>query len=175
MELKTILEKERKGYFNNKNKIHSLWEYLRLGRKGQTWKFQKNFRKAEYYFNKKEINYLYYLLYWYYDYKRNSLGNRLNIDLGFNTLSSGLVIEHANIIVGSATVGYNCILHGQNCIGSGAVIGDNCEMMVGAKVFGPAKLGNNVTVAAGAIVLGEFLEDNIMIGGIPAKILKRKY
>ena len=164
-ELKTILVKERKGYFNNKNRIYSLFEYLRLGRKGQTWRFQKNFRKAEYYFNKKNKNPLYYIFYLYYDYKRNSLGNRLNIDLGFNTLSTGLRIEHTNIIVGSAKVGQNCILHGQNCIGSGAVIGDNCELMVGAKIFSPAKLGNNVTVAAGAIVLGEFMENNILIGG----------
>lgn len=174
MELKAVLEKERKGYFSDKSIISFLWECLRLGRKGQTWRFQKNFRKAEYYFNKKETNPLYYLFYLYYDYKRNKLGNKLNLDLGFNTLASGVVIEHTNIIVGSAKVGANCIFHGQNCIGSGAVVGDDCELMVGAKVFGPAKLGNNITVAAGAIVLGEFLEDNILIGGVPAKILKKK-
>ena len=34
-----------------------------------------------------------------------------------------------------------------------------------------SKIGNNSVVAAGAVVNGEF-PDNVVIGGVPAKILK---
>lgn len=53
----------------------------------------------------------------------------------------------------------------------GITIGNN--VWVGAKVtfLDGAFLGNNCVVAAGAVVKGVF-PDNVIIGGVPAKILK---
>lgn len=54
----------------------------------------------------------------------------------------------------------------------GIKIGDDC--WVGAKVtfLDGATVGNHCVVAAGAVVKGDF-PDNSMIGGVPAKILKK--
>lgn len=54
----------------------------------------------------------------------------------------------------------------------GIEIGDDC--WIGAKVtfLDGAKIGNRCVVAAGAVVKGEF-PDHVMIGGVPAKILKK--
>ena len=51
-------------------------------------------------------------------------------------------------------------------------IGDNCWIGAGAIVLGGVSLGDNVTVAAGAVVTQSF-PGNCLIGGVPAKILKR--
>ncbi len=137
-------------------------------------KYLKLLRTTEYYDYKRSVNPIYMPLYIITKCRKNSLGERLNLDMGENAFDEGLFIAHKSIIVGSSTIGKNCILHGQNCIGSGAVIGDDCEMMVGAKIFGPAHIGNNVTVAAGAVVVKNIEEDNVVIAGVPARIISYK-
>ena len=42
----------------------------------------------------------------------------------------------------------------------------------GAKVLGPITVGNNVVIGANAVVVKD-VEDNVVVGGIPAKIIKR--
>lgn len=54
------------------------------------------------------------------------------------------------------------------------IIGDNCYFGVGSSVIGKnIKIGNNVTVAAGAVVTKD-IPDNVVVAGIPAKIIKYK-
>lgn len=57
---------------------------------------------------------------------------------------------------------------------SGITIGDNC--WVGAKVtfLDGARVGSGCVIAAGAVVRGEF-PDNVIIGGVPAKIIKNRF
>ncbi|POY74045.1 hypothetical protein BMF94_2857 [Rhodotorula taiwanensis] len=50
-------------------------------------------------------------------------------------------------------------------------LGDDLWVGGGAKIIGPCKIGNNCTIAANAVVKGDF-PDNVVIGGIPARILK---
>ena len=52
-------------------------------------------------------------------------------------------------------------------------IGDNCYISTGATILAPITIGNNVTVAAGAVVTKD-VPDNCVVGGIPARLLKRK-
>jgi acetyltransferase-like isoleucine patch superfamily enzyme len=63
------------------------------------------------------------------------------------------------------------LIREQGVSSKGIVLGNN--IWVGAKVtfLDGSKIGNNSVVAAGAVVNGEF-PDNVVIGGIPAKILK---
>ncbi|GAA6005317.1 hypothetical protein JCM10207_002936 [Rhodosporidiobolus poonsookiae] len=51
-------------------------------------------------------------------------------------------------------------------------IGDHTWVGGGVKIVGPVKIGKNCTVAAGAVVTKDF-PDNVVIGGTPARILKR--
>lgn len=140
------------------------------------WRYQKYLRKEEYYFINKN-----YFLSAYYRRKKNILGEKLGFTIHKFVFGSGLHIWHyGNIVVNSGTrVGVNCVLHGDNCIGNNGktnkcpIIGDNCDIGVGAKIIGDIRIGNNVIIAAGAIVNKNILEDNVVVAGIPAKIIKR--
>ena len=52
-------------------------------------------------------------------------------------------------------------------------IGTKCWLGDGVKVLSGVTLGNNVTVAANSVVTKSF-ESNVIIGGVPARILKYK-
>ncbi|WP_368644946.1 sugar O-acetyltransferase [Alkalibacterium putridalgicola] len=51
------------------------------------------------------------------------------------------------------------------------VIGDNCWIGTNATIVGGVTLGDNVVVAAGAVVKKSF-PDNVIIGGVPAGIIR---
>jgi serine O-acetyltransferase len=53
------------------------------------------------------------------------------------------------------------------------VIGDNVIIGSGAKVLGGITIGHNVRVGANAVVTHS-VPDNVVVGGIPARILKEK-
>ncbi len=53
------------------------------------------------------------------------------------------------------------------------VIGDNCWIAANAVILRGVNLGNHVIVAAGSVVNKSFNEDNIVIAGVPARIVKR--
>lgn len=53
------------------------------------------------------------------------------------------------------------------------VVGDNCYFGVGSRILGPVQIGNNVSVGANAVVTKN-LPDNVVVGGVPARIIKFK-
>lgn len=54
------------------------------------------------------------------------------------------------------------------------VIGNHCRIANGATILPGVELkGKNIVVAAGSVVTKSFCEDNIVIGGVPASIIKR--
>lgn len=53
------------------------------------------------------------------------------------------------------------------------ILGDYVAFGPGAKAFGKITIGNNVFVAPNADVTKD-VPDNVIVGGIPAKILKDK-
>jgi acetyltransferase-like isoleucine patch superfamily enzyme len=55
----------------------------------------------------------------------------------------------------------------------GIVIGRNCWIGAKATFLDGAEIGDSCIVAAGAVVKGKF-PDNVVIGGIPAKIIKSR-
>ncbi|MBT6438640.1 MAG: acyltransferase [Flavobacteriales bacterium] len=56
--------------------------------------------------------------------------------------------------------------------GDPIIIGENCWIGAGAKILPQVEIGNHVVVAAGAVVTKSFKEDNILLAGIPAEIVK---
>lgn len=168
-ELKEILKTEKQYYPFSKSKGKAIYAFFCQDRDYYVYKYIKQLRYTEYYFERKNNNKLLYFSYIFHKYKKNKLGRLIGIDMGEGAFKKGLYIAHTGIIVGSSSIGENCKLHGQNCIGSNVVIGDNCELWVGAKIIGPCKLGNNITVGAGAVVVDSFEEDGITLVGIPAR------
>ncbi len=63
-------------------------------------------------------------------------------------------------------------LQGVNSTG-GVSIGDNCWIGTKATILDGTKIGNGCVVAAGAVVKGVF-PDNVIIGGVPARIIKSR-
>lgn len=53
------------------------------------------------------------------------------------------------------------------------IIGDDCWLATGSIILPGVRLGNHVIVAAGAVVTQSFTEDNIVLAGVPARIVKR--
>ncbi|MBQ3493390.1 MAG: sugar O-acetyltransferase [Clostridia bacterium] len=110
-----------------------------------------------------------------------------NITVGENFFANyGCVILDVNKVV----IGKNCMLapcvkifsathpvdaNQRNSgleLGLPVTIGDNCWIGGGAIINPGVSLGNNVVVASGAVVTKSF-GDDVLIGGCPAKVIKK--
>lgn len=55
----------------------------------------------------------------------------------------------------------------------GIEVGDNCWIGAGACILDGSKIGNGCVIAANSVVNG-IIPDNVVVGGIPAKIIKSR-
>jgi maltose O-acetyltransferase len=111
----------------------------------------------------------------------------LHLQVGSNFYANhGCTILDCNIV----KIGDNCLLAPHVCISAAThpidpalraqgaeltapiTIGDNVWIGANATICPGVTLGHNVVVGAGAVVTKDF-PDNVVIGGVPAKILKR--
>lgn len=142
-------------------------------------RFNEYLRNQNYHFLIRVIPHLWY--------KRLSV--RLGFSIPFNVFDYGLGIVHYGLIVvnSDARIGKNCRIHVGVNIGASAgfkkpgetkkyapKIGDNCYIGPGAKLFGPIEIGNDCVIGANSVVNKSFDEENITIGGVPARILSDK-
>lgn len=115
--------------------------------------------------------------FWYWRFKR--LSYKLNYTIYKNTFGPGLFIGHYGTVVvnSKARIGSNCRIHVCTNIGGSKEgvprIGDNAYIGPGAKIFGAITIGNNVSIGANAVVNKSF-PDDVVIAGVPAKIVKYK-
>lgn len=110
----------------------------------------------------------------------NHYATKYNLEL-YGELGDGIKIWHSNVVInGDAKIGKNVQFHGNNCIGyknseGGApIIGDNVEIGYGAVILGGIYIADGTVVAANSVVVNDFLEKDIVIGGVPAKKIKNK-
>jgi serine O-acetyltransferase len=143
------------------------------------YKFQRLLRICEYHKNNNKSLY-HLIIFTFYYLKFHRLSVKLGFSIPLNVFGPGLAIVHYGTIVVSpnANIGSNCRIHPSTCIGASGgsskapVIGDNIYIGPGVKIYGDIQLGNNIAIAANAAVNSNFLEDNILIGGIPAIRIK---
>ena len=102
-----------------------------------------------------------------------SLGAKLGKGtvLGYGGL--GIVIHDRAIIGKNVIINAGVSIAGTSKKYEVPIIGDNTIIGTGAKILGPVKIGKNCVIGANAVVLND-IEDNNVVGGIPAKILKSK-
>lgn len=92
-------------------------------------------------------------------------------------IGEGLFLQHCFSTIVDATIGKDCWINQQVTIGykdegGTPTIGNNVQICAGAKVLGDIKVGNNVIVGANAVVVKD-VPDNCVVGGVPAKIIRR--
>lgn len=82
----------------------------------------------------------------------------------------------AVVIHKHAQIGCNCVIGSNVTIGGKSrskavpVIGDNVYIATGAKILGAIKVGNNSVIGANAVVIKD-VPDNVVVAGIPAKVI----
>jgi serine O-acetyltransferase len=146
------------------------------------WKYQRALRFHEYWTAKpRRILAMLPKFFWRYRYYR--LGLLLNFEIPPFVVGPGLSLAHRGpvIINPHARIGKNCRIHSCVNIGTAAgtqdqapQIGDNCYLGPGAKLFGAIRIAHGTAVAAQAVVNSSCDEENVTLGGIPARVLSRK-
>ena len=142
--------------------------------------FQRTLRIAEYYNNKANKNKLYKLPALYYKLLHRKKSLKLGFTIPLNVFGPGLSIAHyGTIVVNPASrIGANCRIH--VCVNIGAsngsskapIIGDNVYIAPGCKIFGDIEIASNVVISANSVVNRSFKKSNVLVGGVPAKVLK---
>lgn len=93
-------------------------------------------------------------------------------------IGGGLIVQHGyGTIIAPRKIGKNCWVNQGVTIGytnndDCPTLGDNVTVYAGAKILGDVHVGNNVVVAANAVVVKD-VEDNCIVGGVPAKVIKK--
>lgn len=100
-----------------------------------------------------------------------------NLYICTTDIGGGLIIQHGfSTIINAKKIGKNCHIYQQVTIGYNGteqpVIGNNVRICCGAKVIGGAHIGNNVVIGANAVVVKD-VPDNVIVAGVPAKIIKQ--
>lgn len=111
------------------------------------------------------------------------IGN--NVGIGSNSFlgcAGGVVIKDNTILGNFVSIhSENHIsedlkipIRNQGTTSKGVTIGENCWIGAKATILDGVILGNGCIVAAGAVVLEGVYEDNSILGGVPARILKNR-
>tara|TARA_B110000908_G_scaffold163742_1_gene210735 strand:- start:3241 stop:3666 length:426 start_codon:yes stop_codon:yes gene_type:complete len=83
----------------------------------------------------------------------------------------GCVLHDRTVIGDNVVIGTNVTIGGKSKKFKVPRIGDNVYIATGAKILGSIKIGNNVIIGANAVVISD-IPDNVVVGGVPAIILK---
>lgn len=138
------------------------------------WKYIKTLRFLEYYTNTNSR--------WgqmFYSYRLRKLGYKTGFQIPPNVCGPGITIYHYGpIIINDKTrIGRNVVLYSGVLIGHKApgqpapIIGDNVFIGSGAKIIGDVHIGDNVVIAPNAVVVKD-VTNNVVVGGVPARVLK---
>lgn len=144
------------------------------------WKFERLMRRCEYLTNcgnKRNPMLLWYRI----RYRKLSL--KLGFSIPINTFGPGLSIAHYGTIIvnGASRIGKNCRIHAAVNIGASGgskqapQIGNNVYIGPSAVIFGDIRIADNVTVGANATVNRDCEEENAVLAGTPAVVVKRDY
>lgn len=145
----------------------------------EIWRFQKLLRKCEYLYSKKG-GFVLKIRKYYFSWKFKNLSIKLGFTIPCGCFGAGLKILHRGTIVvnANAKIGKNCTLNAGVNIGTKAgeegqcpQLGNNIFIGPGAKLFGKIYIADGCAIGANAVVTKSFLEPNMIIAGVPAKVI----
>lgn len=144
------------------------------------FRYIKCIRYLEYHLNNIS-NPIHRIQYYFYRIKLSRIGLRYNIQIAPNTCGYGLRLMHLSggggILLNIKKAGNYCGFNSGVLLGNVGsqdnrpTLGDYVAFGPGAKAFGKIFLGSNVFVAPNAVVTKD-IPDNVIVAGIPAKIIK---
>lgn len=127
----------------------------------------------------KRNNPCYKILYFIVKYLKYKLGLKLGFSIPENVVDEGFQLPHYGTIVinANARIGKYCRMH--VCVNIGASgggkaapkIGNNVYFGPGVKVYGDIQIADRVAIAANAAVSKSCFETDVVLGGIPAKVI----
>ena len=176
-DLKEYIEADRK---RNPSTFNPLLRILGLNTEAyMVRKLLYNLRMYEYYLNIRP-SWFNKLSKKYYGWRYNRISFKMRIIIAPNTIGKGLHIAHwtEGIIVNCISMGEYCGITSGVIVGNKdnqtnrAIIGNNVHLIIGCKVIGKINIGNNVLIAPNAVVVKD-VQDNTIVGGIPAKVIKQ--
>jgi len=185
-----ILSREDLRKYIYEDKIRNLGEasklkvfFLRFYKNDSymAYDYLKSLRKYEYIINCGS-GFIGKILKLYRRWYLNRLSRKYNIRIGVNMIGYGFWMPH---IVGGGII-INCKKMGNYCGANVNVLvgnvgdnenrptfGDRVELQTGCKVYGNITIGDNVIIAPNAVVTKNIPSDSV-VGGVPAKIIKKK-
>lgn len=103
-----------------------------------------------------------------------------NVTIARGTLQNTIIGKNCRIAHGSM-IGHNCCFGEETFISNSVAVpgsvstGRHCFLGSGSRYRPGITLGNKITVGVGSVVLSDFIEDNLVIAGVPAKIIKKAF
>ncbi len=117
----------------------------------------------------------------YYKWLHHHQGIKYNIQIPPNVFGAGLRINHIGTIIvnNNAKIGEWCDLHacvniGQDVDGEAPIIGNDVYIGPGAKIYGAIEIGDNTMIGANAVVNKSFTQNDVVIVGVPGKVISEK-
>ncbi|GGA20465.1 acyltransferase [Psychrobacillus lasiicapitis] len=106
----------------------------------------------------------------------DDINNFQSFGIYFQNYNGKIIIGKGTYIapnVGLITSNHDPTNLKQHLPGKNVILGEKCWVGMNAVILPGVELGDKTTVAAGAVVTKSFIEGNCIIGGVPAKVIKR--
>ena len=177
-DLKFFIHEDKKRNIQDIGILRYWWLLLCGSEQAHAFRYIKAMRHLEYHINNK--GFVHSILKNYYKIRIGRLGLRYHVDIQPNSCGYGFRLLHLSsggVLLNAKKIGNYCGFNAGVLIGNKDLqenrptIGDYVAFGPGAKAFGEITIGNNVFVAPNAVVAKD-VPNNMIVGGIPAKIIK---